>query len=258
MKSLISRLSKTQPGIFLRNFFNIKPVHFKNLATKYPVCVSDAFLWRTDEGYRTIFKFSDILNLFYDIDNSWVELHFYSKNNQLIKKKKITNLYLSNKFEINSKFLNHINDYGVFYIYHFSKDINNLRNKDVISNRCYLGYSYKKNLYSIVHGNTYGKFAGIYPDSKIFSDIINVSSYKNQTYTIQKFFGDFDKNELFFTNPTTKTIKFSIEKKIFYLKPNFTKLINTSSSIVSIKSNCMFFRPTVFSYKGKYMDVHHS
>ena len=24
------------------------------------------------------------------------------------------------------------------------------------------------------------------------------------------------------------------------------------------KSNCLFFRPTIFSYKGKYLDVHHS
>jgi len=24
------------------------------------------------------------------------------------------------------------------------------------------------------------------------------------------------------------------------------------------KSNCLFFRPTIFSYKNKYLDVHHS
>ena len=82
--------------------------------------------------------------------------------------------------------------------------------------------------------------------------------FKNHSYTIQKYFVDFDKNELFFTNPTSKTIKFSIENKNFKLKPNFSLLVEIKNSIISIKSNCLFFRPTIFSYKDKYLDVHHS
>ena len=82
--------------------------------------------------------------------------------------------------------------------------------------------------------------------------------FQNHTYTIQKYFDNFDKNELFFTNPTSKTIKFSIENKNFKLKPNWVLLVEIKNSIISIKSNCLFFRPTIFSYKGKYFDVHHS
>ena len=81
---------------------------------------------------------------------------------------------------------------------------------------------------------------------------------KNQTYTIQKYFEGFDKNELFFSNPTNKLIKFSIDRKNYKLRPNNTLKIETTNPIVSINSNCMFFRPTIFSYKGQYMDVHHS
>ena len=58
--------------------------------------------------------------------------------------------------------------------------------------------------------------------------------------------------------PLKKVINFSIGKENYELKPNFTTQLNVSSSIISIKSNCMFFRPTVFSYKDKYIDVHHS
>ena len=36
---------------------------------KYSITVSDAF-WRTDSGYTTKFKYSDILNLFYKIKDS--------------------------------------------------------------------------------------------------------------------------------------------------------------------------------------------
>lgn len=257
MKSLVKKLANTNIGILLRNSLNFKPVCLNVFKKDYPTSVSDAFLWRTDNGYKTKFKYSDILNLFYKIKNSWVEFHFYSKNNELLKIEKVDDLNLSNEFEISSKYLNNLEDYGTFYIYHFSKNTNNLNN-DIISNRCYLGYSQNNNLYSFVHGNTFGKFTSIL-SNKIFStDIVKTSLFKNYTYTIQKYFDGFNKNELFFTNPTSKTIKFSIENKNFQLKPNFSLLVEIKNSIISIKSNCLFFRPTIFSYKGKYLDVHHS
>ena len=34
--------------------------------------------------------------------------------------------------------------------------------------------------------------------------------------------------------------------------------LDVEKPIVTIKSNCMFLRPTVFSYKNEYLDVHHS
>jgi len=258
MKSLIKKLANTDFGILLRNSFNFKPVNYKQYEQKFPISVSDAFLWRTDNGYRTKFKFSDILKIFYNIDESWVELHFFSRYNRLIKIEKISNLLLSNEFEISSNYLDNREDYGIFYIFHYSKNITNIKNQDIISNRCYLGYAKDNNLYSFVHGNTFAKFTNIYPKGKILTNIVKTSIFKNQTYTIQKYFGDFDKNELFFVNPTSKTIKFSLDKKNYNLKSNNTLQLEINSSIISIKSNCMFFRPTIFSYKGKYMDVHHS
>ena len=258
MKSLVKKLVNTDLGILLRNSFNFKPVNYKHHEKKFPGSVSDAFLWRTDNGYRTKFKFSDILKLFYKINDSWVEFHFYSKTNKLIKIEKIDNLLLSNEFEINSKYLNNTEDYGTFYIFHYSKDLMNFKNQDIISNRCYLGYSQNNNLHTFVHGNTFAKFTNINSNGEILTNIVKTSLFKNQTYTIQKYFGDFDKNELFFVNPTNKLVKFSIDKKNYKLRPNYTLQLNTTSPIVSIKSNCMFFRPTVFSYQGKYIDVHHS
>ena len=258
MKSLVKILVNTNIGILLRNNLNFKPVGLKLFEKNYPTSVSDAFLWRTDNGYKTKFKYSDILNLFYKIKNSWVEFHFYSKNNELIKIEKVNDLNLSNELEISPKYLNNLKDYGTFYIYHFSENTKDLNNEDIISNRCYLGYSQNNNLYSFVHGNTLGKFTNIFSKENILTDIVKTSLFHNHTYTIQKYFDGFDKNELFFTNPTSKTIKFSIENKNYELKPNYSLLIRTQSSIISIKSNCLFFRPTIFSYKNKYLDVHHS
>ncbi len=258
MKSLVKKLAKTNIGILLRNSLNFKPVSLMHFEKDYPISVSDAFLWRTDNGYKTKFKYSDILNLFYKIKNSWVEFHFYSKNNELKKVERVDNLNLSNELEITSKYLNNLEDYGTFYIYHFSENTKSLNNKDIISNRCYLGYSQNNNLYSFVHGNTLGKFTSIYSRENVLSDMVKTSLFKNHTYTIQKYFDGFDKNELFFINPTSKNIKFTINGKNYELKPNYSLLLEIKTPIISFKSNCLFFRPTIFSYKGKYLDVHHS
>lgn len=258
MKSLVKKIFNTNIGIFIRNSLHIRPVHLKPFKKNYPTIISDAFLWRTDNGFKTKFKYSDILSLFYKIKNSWVEFHFYSKDNKLIKIEKINILNLSNELEITPKYLNNLEDYGVFYIYHFSEQNDALSNNDIISNRCYLGYSKNNNLHSFVHGNTLGKFTNVYSKENILTDIVKISLFQNHYYTIQKYFDDFDKNELIFINPTSKIIRFLIENKNFVLKPNCSVLIETKNKIVSIKSNCLFFRPTVFSYKGKYLDVHHS
>ena len=258
MKLLVKKLANTDIGILLRNSLNFKPVSFKYLKKDYPISISDAFLWRTDNGYKTKFKYSDILYLFYKIKNSWVEFHFYSKNNKLIKVEKVIDLNLSNELEISSEYLNNLEDYGTFYIYHFSKNTKNLNNKDIISNRCYTGYSQNNNLYSFVHGNTLGKFTSIFSNKTFLTDIVITSVFQNYKYTIQKCFDGYDKNELFFTNPTSKTIKFTIESKNYELKPNCSLLVEIKNSIISINSNCLFFRPIIFSYYKKYLDVHHS
>ena len=176
----------------------------------------------------------------------------------MIKIEKVNNLDFSNELEISPKYLHNLEDYGTFCIYHFSEKTNKLINNDIISNRCYLGYSQNNNLYSFVHGNTLGKFTGVFSKENIYTDIVKTSFFKNHSYTIQKYFDGFDKNEFFFSNPTSKKIRFTIDNKDYELKQNCTLLLEIKTSIVSIKSNCLFFRPTIFSYKDLYLDVHHS
>ena len=256
MQSLIKKIKNNNLIINLRNALNIKPVHMSINNLNY-TSVSDAFLWRTDNNFITKFKYADILNIFYKTKNSWVEFHFYTKNNKLLKIEKKKNLNISNEIEINKNYLNNLEDYGVFYIYHHSSD--KIGEENIISNRCYLGYSQNNNLFSFVHGNTLAKFTKISNDEKIYSNIVRTSLFKNQYYKIQKYFGGYDKNELLFSNPTSKIIKFSIDEKDYKLDKHCSLLINVSEKeIINIKSNCLFLRPTVFSYKDNYLDVHHS
>lgn len=255
MKSLIKFLANSHFAKIIRNNFNIKPIVFDIDQINYSASISDAFAWRTDNGFVTKFKFSDILDLFYQIENSWIEIYIYSKENILIKKEKIISLNLSNEFFISSKYLNGVEDYGVFYIYHFcEKKINS---KDLISNRCYLGYSKNNNLFSFMHGNTLARYKNINNAGEVYSDIVKTSIFKNQYYKIQKYFADFDTSELFFINPTSKKVRFTLNEIDYLLNPGCCEIIIASNKSNLIKSNCMFLRPIVFSYKNNYLDVHH-
>ena len=256
MKSLIKKLTNSDFGIYLRNSINISPVHM-NIEKLKCATVSDAFAWRTDSNFTTKFKYSDILNIFYKIKDSWVEIHIYSKENKLIKIQKIDKLQISNEINITPRFLNNIKDYGTFYIYHFSNQI--INDNNIISNRCYLGYSQNNNLFSFVHGNTLAKFKNISNYKKNNINIVKTSFFKNHTYKIQKYFDGYEISELFFANPTSKIIKFSIDGQNYQLNKGCSKLINISKKkIINIRSNCLFLRPTIFTYKDKYLDVHHA
>ena len=83
MKSLIKKLINTNSAIKIRNILGIRsvPMSINNIDSF--ASVSDAFCWRTDNGFSTIFKYSDILNIFYKINNSWVV--FIRKKINLLK-----------------------------------------------------------------------------------------------------------------------------------------------------------------------------
>lgn len=255
MKSFIKKLANSKFGIKIRNFINIRTRPFKFNELNKSSSISDAFLWRTDNNFSTRFKFIDILNLFFDDNKSHVEIHIYSKNSKLLKIEKIYNLNLSNIYEINSDKLDGLKDFGVFYVFHYSK--NRLPEKSYISNRCYIGFSKNQSLHSFVHGNTFAKCSVITGDKNQYKSLTNLSLFKNQNYKIQKYFREFDKNEIFLNNPSENTIKFTLDKKDYELQGGCTILIETQSDIVQIKSNCFFFRPTIFSYKNDFFDVHH-
>ena len=86
MRSLIKKLVNTNFFIFLRNTVKFRSVYLKSTKLNTPTTISDAFLWRTDNGYKTIFKYTDILEIFYNLKNSWVEIHIFTKENKLLKR----------------------------------------------------------------------------------------------------------------------------------------------------------------------------
>ena len=255
MKSLIKKIAQSDKGIYLRNFIGFRPVKITmNKSIRFQ-SISDAFLWRTDNGFKTTFNYADILGLFYKVKDSHVELNFYTKNNDFIKKVIVNQLNYSNKLLIDKDFLDGIEDYGVFYIFH---RYDNYTGDDlIISNRCYVGFSLKDNLSSFVHGNQFVRYQSL--DGKYDGSDMVKSSFFNNRYRIQNSFLDFTKSELFFVNPTSKKIDFSIGNIKHRLGGNCSIIIDIGSKEnITISSRCLFLRPVIFNYKDNFFDVYHA
>ena len=115
---LIDKLLRNSYAKKLRNFLGIRPSLDLIDYTSDSMSVSDAFFWRTDNNYETIFKFTNILRYFYNISNSNVKLVFFSNNNEFIKEHDILSPNNLSEILINKSFLNNIESYGVFYVFH--------------------------------------------------------------------------------------------------------------------------------------------
>jgi hypothetical protein len=255
MIRLLKKVSQTSLIIKLRNLFNIKPIIVNLKYIEKNHSISDSFIWRTDNGYKTIFSYSDILKNFFNINNTSVSFHFFDNKNNFIKKFNFKNINLSNKIEIDSIFLNGVKGYGTFYIFHNSEE----HIKESIRNSCYTGFSKKNSLPSFVHGNIMGAYRNFKQSSNFFTGIVGTSLLQNNIYNIQKSFKKYENVEFFFSNSSNNIMKFKvINVGNFSLKSGESIIVNCSNlEKISIYSNSYFCRPVAFLYKNEYMDVHH-
>ena len=242
-----SKLSK-----YIRNFLGYKPAltiinsNIKNLST------SDAFFWRTDNNFKTIFRYTDIFKLFFNDPTSKAEIIFYDRNSNFLKKIIFDDLDLSNQLVIDKNFMNNIENYGIFYIFHYSNENNN----SIIRNSCYTGYSQSDNLPSFVHGNTVTALRNL-NDNQVEFGIGGKTFFKNNIFQIQNSFKN-SKVELMIMNPTNQELKIIINDEELRLA-TCCSIIKKYERIQTIKiiSKCYLLRPIVFSYRDKFLDVYH-
>jgi len=144
------KIYRTKLAKYIRNIINFRPSIDTINHNKAEISISDAFIWRTDNQICTVFKFKDILKTFFNDNTAQVELIFFDKNNNLVKKKIIDNISSINNLLIDKNFMNGAEDYGIFYIFHNTDSKNN----SIIRNSCYTGYKFRDSIPSFVHGNT--------------------------------------------------------------------------------------------------------
>lgn len=253
MRSLVRNLSNTKFVLFCRNFFGIIPKYFFLDLNDKNLSVSDAFFWRTDSNFTTLFRFTNLLNFFYKDKNSIIEIIFYNKNSKFLKKIIKKDILFSGELIIDKNFLDGIEDYGVFYIFHKTEKLHN----SIIRNSCYLGYSFNGNLPSFVHGNLISatqNFLGY--NFKLGAG--GKSFFKNKKYIIQNYFEDYDKTELLIHNSCYKKICLSINGRNFQLNSNYSLIVDIGfDTKASIVSNSLLLRPIVINYKKEYIDAYH-
>lgn len=253
MRLLVRNFFNTQAALFFRNFLGIKPKHFFLDHNDKNLSVSDAFFWRTDCNFKTLFKFTNLLSFFYKDNKSTIEIIFYNKNNKLLKKIIKKDILLSGEIIIDKNFLDGVEDYGIFYIFHRTEKVHN----SIIRNSCYLGYSLNGNPPSFVHGNLISaskNFLG----SNFKLGAVGKSFFQNKKYIVQNYFDDYDKTELLIHNSCDTQIFFSINGRNFQLNSNFSLIVDIGlDTKASIISNCYLLRPIVINYKSNYIDVYH-
>ena len=255
MKSLIRKIFNYNISKKIRNSIGFYPEYF-NIPNKNNFSISDSFLWRTDKDFSTIFKFTDIPQLFFQKKNTSVILKFFSKNFKLLKDLELKDINIYNSLVIDKEFIG-VSDYGIFHVFHkFDDSTNDNLN---MSNRCYLGFSISGKLPSYVHGNILA-VAQENDRDEIIDNIMQTSLLNNQIYKIQNHMSNFDLTELFFTNPTNKRIKIIINEKDKFTLDKFCSKIIQFKDVgeIKIRSNCFFLRPLVFNYKSSFFDVYHS
>ena len=254
MKKFLREILQSNFVIKLRNSFGYKviKVNLKNLEKNFSI--SDSFLWRTDNKFKTVINYTDILKKFFDLNNSKIYLYIYNNNGKLLKIIENRNPIYLNKFTIDKKLLNNYQGYGTFFIFHKNKSYINTS----IRNSCYTGFSKDNNLPSFVHGNLMGAGSAIENNNDLKIGIVETSMFKNKIYKIQKSFLNYDYVELFITNPTREIVHFEINKQKYKLKIGECVIISFNKiETLSIKSNCFMLRPVAFVYRNKYMDVFH-
>jgi len=257
MKKYLRPLFNSFLGVALRNLIGFRPPLYL-LENKKTYLASDLFFWRTDQGYSTIFKASDILKKFYD-EESDLFLFFFDKQGREIFSK---TLHFNNgiaELTIDTRLIG-MEGLGTFCAFNILKNKSDKQIK--ATNRCYVGYG-KKGSFSMAHGNLLALYT-----NKLLSlrssepDSIKpaISSKKGKyKYYLQKSNGEIFDNSLIFVNPLDRDISVSVSGNNVQIGSRCCEAIevNKYDEIIVIESDFIFPRPIVFSENGDFIDVHH-
>ena len=69
MISLIRKIAQLKLAKTVRSLIGIRPIIVDVRDVNENISISDGFLWRTDNNFKTTFRFSDILKIFYKMKN---------------------------------------------------------------------------------------------------------------------------------------------------------------------------------------------
>ena len=257
MKKYLKPLYNSSLGVYVRNFIGFRPpkYHFQKESS---FLLSYLFVWRTDQGFTTIFKASDIIKKFYG-EESCLVLAFFDQNGNEIFQKTLQFKQGLAEIIIDSDFIG-TESIGTFCA------LNTLLNDTDIdikaTNRCYVGYG-KNGSFSMVHGNLLALYTKklVYVSKRASIPLKPaISSRKGKyKYYLQKSNWDFFENNLIFTNPLDRDINVTICDTTYQIRSKCCKIfsVDKNKEIIEVESDFIFPRPLIFSECNQYIDVHH-
>lgn len=251
----LNKIKHSKLILDIRNSLKIRPILINLPNDNKSYSISDAFCWRNCENFKTVFRYTDLMEYFTDTKNLRIKLVLSDHDNNILFSNKFKIDDLTGKIEINNIINDKKNKSGHFFLFHELSP--NIRDNFLIRNSCYTSYSFKNKVQSVVHGNS-PALAENQNLSLYKKNIIQVSYFKTYDYQVQNNFKEYDKVEAFLFNPVNIDLKVNINELSFILKSHSSKLIVLpKAKTYKVKSKCLFLRPIFFVYKDKIFDVFH-
>ena len=105
MKSLVRNIYNSNVIKSFRSTLNFHPLWVDFSKIEEGTSISDGLIWRTDNNFKTVFKFTDIFKLFYNINDSNIELVFYDHKYNFLKKINLKNINVLFNIYFNFSFI---------------------------------------------------------------------------------------------------------------------------------------------------------
>ena len=254
LKSFLKPLASTTAGIKLRNLANFKPVD--SILPGGSFSCSDRFIWRVGGDFKTLIRFSDLPAIYYGKKDVDVLLVFFDEHGKELYRDTVTPGETVCEYVVDASRLGVSEGSGTFLLFHLFAEDDAVPVQ--ITNRCYVGYSYKENIPSFVHGNYYAAYIRPGDSETRINNDLTFRSLRPSHYWLQKDLSQFDLTELAFVNVTDKQIWLEVNGRRNTIPAGGLVIREVADSeMAHIRSSMRMPRPIVFSYRQGFLDAHH-
>lgn len=266
--------SRIEPGV--RNVMGIDPPLFQE-PRSWKHCISDAFVWRRDDGMQTRFDLMNLNSIMAPetAGDAHILMVFFDQHGQEIKREVFTLAAFATLPIFIDEVLSDRSDFGTFCVFHeHEKDQTTWPFETCMIERSYPGYKNEdtSDLWSYVHGccNTI-VLAYDFTQDQYYH--MSRRAFRLQTFKPQLRFDDCREFEIMVSNPLTRSQEIcvracdfqrnTIESQSFELKPlacAIAKFDNAEAqkTVIEVDSHAFWCRPLIFKYYESHFDALHS
>ena len=253
-------------------FINSKYVFITDVPKSKFDVISDLFPLRIENNWNSYFELLNIPqlidpNIKSKLKNN-IQFIFFNSDGAKVGSHKIT---LNGELKTTINLKNICNNQGIyldgtFAVFHTNLIENIAAKGSFMTERGYIGYENKS--LGPIKGYVHGNFDAISMGKK--TSLLGKTSFLNKRYNIQYEFEDNATYELFWVNPSKKSVNLKIidlsnsdKKNIIKIKPGglksyiYKSLSNKKRTSLIIESKLNLARPIIFKYMGTSFDVCH-